>query len=176
MASRLHLTPLALLLALLLALSGATAAGAQSLPVHPLGDSLVITPVTGAQSILVIGCYFGDTPDPGQRSIATDGLKRMYGPVTQTPSIANYFDHVSNGSIQIQSTVMGWYGLPHEEAYYARDNTSREAQRYDCRDKVSQVVSNSYDYRVVVMVFNYDTQMTNQTQLYGSQANVYLRP
>lgn len=169
-------TPLALFLAFLLALSGVTSVGAQSLPAHPLGDSLAITPVSGPQSLLVIGCYFSDTPDTGQLGVAMDGIKRMYGPVTQRPSVANYFDHVSNSRISIQSSVMSWYPLPHDEAYYARDDAGREAQRLDCQDKVKQVVSNVADYRVVVMLFNYDTGMSNQARTYGAHSWVYLRP
>jgi hypothetical protein len=93
--------------------------GAVASAAGPLPPGFV-KPVTGTIKILVLGCYFSDTQLPSALSETTVGIKRMYGPKNETPTIPQFFDRVSNGTLQVQADVKDWYKLPHDLAEHRR--------------------------------------------------------
>ena len=60
--------------------------------------------------------------------------------------------------MQIVADVRGWYRLPYDFNTYNTD--SSKSQDSDCRKRVAEQF-NPASYRIVVMLFNNDTGMSN---------------
>ena len=138
------------------ALAAAALAGAAAVPAHAAEK---VTPdVTGRQDVLVVGCRFGDTTSPDILNYANDGIRSILSHTHE------YFDDVSNRRVDFEGDFAGWHDLPKSSGDYGDDGAEATT---DCQDVATQVLADrgktATDYHAIVMLFNRDYGISNQT-------------
>jgi M6 family metalloprotease-like protein len=105
------------------AASGISSAPSTTTSAPTLANS-VIPPSTGTLKNLVVLCIFSDhvqgvhTHPPLDYDILMNAVGG-HPTLAPTGSVHDYFEEVSYGKLDLQSTVTVWVVLPHTEAYYA---------------------------------------------------------
>ncbi len=85
-------------------------------------------PSTGQVRLLVILMNFSDT----QPSVSGEEISDLYfsrGKLA-TGSMAEYYDEVSYGRLELSGEVLGWYTAQHEHDYYSDSKYGQAAQTY----------------------------------------------
>jgi M6 family metalloprotease-like protein len=131
-----------------------------------------VTPdVTGTQRVLAVGCRFADTTSPDILNIANDGI----GQVLQHTH--NYFDTVSNHRVDFEGSFEGWHTLPRSSGDYSDSDGAQ--QTADCQNIAEQVLQargeRASDYAAVVLLFNLDRGISNQTWQDPSHPGTWIR-
>jgi M6 family metalloprotease-like protein len=138
------------------ALTAAALAGVAAVPAHAAQK---VTPdVSGRQNVLVVGCRFDDTTSSDILGYADNGIRSILSHTHE------YFDDVSNGRVDFEGDFAGWHDLPKSSGDYGDNGVDATK---DCQDVATQVLSDrgekATDYHAVVMLFNRDKGISNQT-------------
>lgn len=104
----------------------------------------------GAIKNLVILCRFADHTTTGVRAASEyDLLFNEVGHSTDgaAGSVKDYFNEASYGIVDLQSTIVGWYALPRNEAYYGADLVWGDDQVWEMvRDAVNAADAAGLDF------------------------------
>lgn len=85
-------------------------------------DAANVTSLTqGSWNLPVLLVSFTDQPPQYDPSLFQTLIFDTLG-VNPDGSMAEYYDEVSRGALQLRGDVYGWYPLPHEKNYYAADS------------------------------------------------------
>ncbi|WP_028065497.1 OmpL47-type beta-barrel domain-containing protein [Solirubrobacter soli] len=118
-----------------------------------------VTPdVTGLQRVLVVGCRFHDTTSPDILDYSNNGIRQV---LSRTH---DYFDTQSNHRVDFEGEFIGWRTLPKSVDDYGSDGSGATK---DCQDIALGVLADRGEqataYSDVVLLFNYDKGISNQT-------------
>jgi M6 family metalloprotease-like protein len=130
-----------------------------------------VTPdVSGLQRVLVVGCRFSDTTSPDILDYSNDGIRQILS------HTHDYFDVQSNHRVDFEGEFTGWHTLPKSVNDYGDDG--KDATK-DCQDISSQVLADrgeqATDYRAIVMLFNYDKGISNETNTGDGRPGTWVR-
>ena len=157
--------PLAVASAAMVAGTGSPAAGQAAPSLHPLPLH-----VSGVKRVFVIGCSFADgEPEGGGRTLldaSNNGIN------TIVDRMHDYFAWESNGQVDFEGYFAGWSNLPKRTDEYSAGVHDWEELVRDCKaNALGSISANTAgwpiresDYAAIVMLFNYDVGMSNQTQ------------
>ena len=157
--------PLAVASAAMVVGAASPAAGQAAPSLHPLPSH-----VSGVKRVFVIGCSFADgEPEGGGRTLldaSNNGIN------TIVDRMHDYFRWESNGQVDFEGYFAGWSNLPKRTGEYSAGVHDWEELVRDCKaNALGSISANTAgwpiresDYAAIVMLFNYDVGMSNQTQ------------
>lgn len=113
--------------------------------------------VLGYQPVLAVGCRFADTNFPDLLDYSNSGVQTILA------HTHDYFDIISDHRVNFQGEFVGWRDLPKSSGDYTADDATRDCEGV-ARGVLAERGARTVDYRAIVMLFNRDIGLSNQTQ------------